>query len=92
MVPPLVAALLLFSPQQPDTATFRDAATAELYAKARVRHIRQDQLVNDYSATGAAVKRMPVDQPPADTLAPVLNPGSVASSYSRALRSTTRPP
>ena len=51
MVPTLVATLFLFSSQQLDTATFTDAATAELFGKARVRHIRQDQLVNDYSAT-----------------------------------------
>lgn len=47
----LLLALLLVTPQQADTATFRDAATAELYARARVRHIRQDSLVNDYRAT-----------------------------------------
>jgi hypothetical protein len=50
MVQPVLAALLLLAPQQSDTATFRDAATAELYARARVRHIRQDSLVRDYRA------------------------------------------
>ncbi len=35
---------------QGDTATFSDAATAELYARARVRHIRQDSLVKNYTA------------------------------------------
>jgi hypothetical protein len=51
MVSLVLAALLLGSPQQPDTATFRDAATADLYARARVRHVRQDSLVSDYRAT-----------------------------------------
>ena len=51
MVSFLLAGLLLATPQQADTATFRDAATAELYARARVRHIRQDSLVSDYRAT-----------------------------------------
>ncbi|MGD8726709.1 MAG: hypothetical protein PVH40_03640, partial [Gemmatimonadales bacterium] len=51
MVQVLLAGLLLFTPQQSDTATFRDAATAELYARARVRHIAQDTLVRDYRAT-----------------------------------------
>jgi hypothetical protein len=50
MVQPLVAALLLLAPQQEDSATFRDAATAELYARTRVRHVRQDSLVRDYRA------------------------------------------
>ncbi len=45
----LVALLALNLPQ--DTATFSDAATAEMYARARVRHIRQDSLVRDYQAT-----------------------------------------
>jgi hypothetical protein len=51
MVTLLLAALTLTPPQQADTATFRDAVTAELYARARVRHIRQDSLVHDYRAT-----------------------------------------
>ena len=46
----LIAAALLLSPQGSDTATFRDAATAELYARARVRYIRQDSLVRNYRA------------------------------------------
>ncbi len=46
----LAAGLLSSATQQGDTATFRDAATAELYALARVRHIRQDSLVRDYRA------------------------------------------
>ena len=46
----LAAALFSGPPQLPDTATFRDAATAELYARARVRHIRQDELVHNYRA------------------------------------------
>ena len=46
----LAAALLAGAPQLPDTTTFRDAATAELYARARVRHIRQDELVHNYRA------------------------------------------
>lgn len=50
MVQALVAALLALSLPQ-DTATFRDAAAAEMYARARVRHIRQDSLVRDYQAT-----------------------------------------
>ncbi len=50
MVQVVVAALLLLSPQQSDTATFRDAVTAELYARARVRHIAQDTLVQNYRA------------------------------------------
>ena len=48
MVRALLVALL--SSQQPDTATFRDAATAQLYALARVRHVRQDSMVHDYQA------------------------------------------
>ena len=51
MVPALLAALLLGAPQGQDTTTYRDAATAELYARARVRHIRQDSLVQNYRAT-----------------------------------------
>jgi hypothetical protein len=51
MVTAVVAALAITFPvQQADTATFRDGATAELYAQARVRHIRQDSLVRDYRA------------------------------------------
>jgi hypothetical protein len=51
MLVALVAGLLATgTPQQGDTATFSDAATAELYARARVRHIRQDALVRDYRA------------------------------------------
>jgi hypothetical protein len=51
MVASLLAALLFTTPaQQGDTATFSDAVTAELYARARVRHVRQDFLVRDYRA------------------------------------------
>ncbi len=51
MVACLVGCLLSVSAIiQADTATFRDAATADLYARARVRHIRQDSLVRDYRA------------------------------------------
>jgi len=50
MVEALLATLVLLSPQQQDTATFRDAATAELFARARVRHIVQDSVVRDYRA------------------------------------------
>ncbi|MGD2134816.1 MAG: hypothetical protein PVF27_01600 [Gemmatimonadales bacterium] len=50
MVEALLAATVLLSPQQSDTATFRDAATAVLYARARVRHVRQDSLVSSYRA------------------------------------------
>ncbi len=51
MLAALVAGLLATgTPQQGDTATFSDATTAELYARARVRHIRQDALVRDYRA------------------------------------------
>ncbi len=51
MVTSLIGALLLtLQAQQSDTATFIDAATAELYARARVRHVRQDSLVRDYKA------------------------------------------
>ncbi len=51
MVPGLLTTLLLLAPShQGDSVTFRDAATAELYARARVRHVRQDSLVRDYSA------------------------------------------
>jgi hypothetical protein len=50
MVEALLAALVVVSPQQQDTATFRDAATAEMYARARVRHILQDSVVRDYRA------------------------------------------
>ena len=46
----LVGLLATLTPQQGDTATFSDANTAELYARARVRHIRQDSLVRDYTA------------------------------------------
>ena len=46
----LVGLLATFAPQQGANATFSDARTAELYARARVRHIRQDSLVKDYSA------------------------------------------
>ncbi|NIM48829.1 MAG: hypothetical protein GTN62_03480 [Gemmatimonadales bacterium] len=51
MVQALVATFLACALPQTDTATFRDAATAEVYARARVRHIRQDSLVRDYRAT-----------------------------------------
>jgi hypothetical protein len=50
MVALFLAAVFLAPPQGPDTVTFRDAATAELYARARVRHIRQDSLVKNYRA------------------------------------------
>jgi hypothetical protein len=50
MVEAFLAALVALSLPQ-DTATFRDAAAAEMYARARVRHIRQDSLVRDYQAT-----------------------------------------
>jgi len=50
MVPLLLVAFLVGAQQGADTTTFRDAATAELYARARVRHIRQDSLVRDYRA------------------------------------------
>ena len=46
----LVGFLATLAPQQGANATFSDATTAELYARARVRHIRQDSLVRDYSA------------------------------------------
>ncbi len=46
----LVGFLATLTPQQGKPATFSDAATAELYARARVRHVRQDSLVNDYRA------------------------------------------
>ena len=52
MVASFLAALLSFpQAQQGDTATFSDGTTAELYALARVRHIRQDSVVRDYQAT-----------------------------------------
>jgi hypothetical protein len=47
----LTGLLLITSPQQGDSSTFRDGATAELYARARVRHVRQNSLVRDYRAT-----------------------------------------
>ncbi len=50
MVPILLISVTLAAPQASDSATFRDAATAELYARARVRHVRQDSLVRDYRA------------------------------------------
>ncbi len=52
MVAGLLAALFLSIPsqQEPNPPTFQDAATAALYAKARVRHVRQDSLVRDYQA------------------------------------------
>jgi hypothetical protein len=37
--------------QTADTATFADDATADLYFRARVRYIRQDSLVQSYTAT-----------------------------------------
>lgn len=46
----LVGFLATLAPQQGANATFSDATTAELYARARVRHIRQDSLVRDYTA------------------------------------------
>ncbi len=49
MVACFVALLAVSAVAQGDS-TFRDAATAELYARARVRHIRQDSLVKDYRA------------------------------------------
>lgn len=51
MVAALLTALLVAAPaQQTDTATFSDGQTAELFARARVRHIRQDSSVRDYTA------------------------------------------
>ena len=47
----LVGFLATLAPQQGANATFSDATTAELYARARVRHVRQDSLVRDYTAT-----------------------------------------
>ena len=49
----MVTALLVLalSLQQADSATFQDAATAELYVLARQRHIHQDTLVRDYQAS-----------------------------------------
>ena len=49
----MVKALLVLalSFQQADSGTFRDAETADLYALARQRHIRQDTLVRDYTAS-----------------------------------------
>ena len=49
MVTALLA--LTLSLQQADSATFQDAATADLYALARQRHIHQDTLVRDYRAS-----------------------------------------
>ncbi len=47
----VIAGLVLsLSALQEDTTTFTDAATAVLYAQARVRHVRQDSLVRDYRA------------------------------------------
>jgi hypothetical protein len=51
MVEAFLASLLLSVPvQQQDTATFKNAVTAELYARARVRHVLQDSSVQDYRA------------------------------------------
>jgi len=51
MVTAFLAGLALtLSVTQSDTTTFNDGATAELYAHARVRHVRQDSLVRDYRA------------------------------------------
>ncbi len=51
MVTALLAGLLAsVAPQQGEPPTFSDAETAELYARARVRHVRQDSLVRDYRA------------------------------------------
>lgn len=50
MGPLAVAAFLVLSAQQSDTSTFRDAATAELCARARARHAAQDSLVKNYRA------------------------------------------
>jgi hypothetical protein len=51
MVASLLAAFLLsLQLPQAETTTFADGATAELYARARVRHVRQDSLVRDYQA------------------------------------------
>ena len=47
----LVALLTTTPAQHADTSTFADAATAELFARARVRHIRQDSLVRGYRAS-----------------------------------------
>lgn len=46
----LVAAALVSVPQQVDASAFSDPSTAVLFARARVRHIRQDSLVRDYRA------------------------------------------
>lgn len=46
----LVATSLATFRQQVDSSTFGDAGTALLFARARVRHIRQDSLVRDYRA------------------------------------------
>lgn len=51
MVGTLLALLLAVQQAQQSDSTFRDPATAELYARAQVRHIRQDALVRDYRAT-----------------------------------------
>jgi len=50
MVPFFLICAALAAPQAPDSATFRDAATAALYTRARVRHVRQDSLVRNYRA------------------------------------------
>ena len=50
-LPAVLALLVSGASQAADTATFADDATAELYFRARVRHIRQDALVRDYTAT-----------------------------------------
>ena len=50
VTPLLIGFLAAIALEQGPTATFSDAATAELYARARVRHIRQDSLVKDYTA------------------------------------------
>lgn len=52
MVPVVAAAAAVVAiVQTADTATFQDDATADLYFRARVRHIRGDSLVRNYSAT-----------------------------------------
>jgi len=51
MGPVALVAFLVLSAQQSDTSTFRDAATAELYTRARARHAAQDSLVRNYRAT-----------------------------------------
>lgn len=46
----LLAGRLAAQGADPDTLTYRDAATEALVARARARHLRQDSLVRDYRA------------------------------------------